>query len=158
MTPAEAIDIAAQIMAAVEEAHQEQRARVEAEMRKLLDAKDIELQKMGQKLKAKEVPALMFPRTSPPMLPKASVPEESLEKSKHTREAPAPSQPVLVIVKDEEDEVMAEASEQADELEFVATERKPLIRASTTTPTAPRRTGRNGPPPPVPLLPHRCRF
>jgi len=95
----------------------------------------------------------MFPRTSPPKLPKASVPEESLEKSKHAPEAPEPSQPVLMIVKDEEDEVMAEGSEQADELEFVATERKPLIRASATMPSAPHRMGRNGPPPPVPPRP-----
>jgi len=49
---------------------------------------------------------------------------------------------------------------EADDLEFVAAERKPLIRASPPahSPAAPRRMRGNGPPPPVPPRPTQVRI
>jgi len=165
ITPAEAVDVAAQVATAVEQARREQRAQVEAELIKLLRAKDEEIQKLEQKLKAKEIPV--------PMFRKAPAPKRGMAESKHAPKASEPSQPEPVVVEDKEDEKMEEAPVQmeaeemdenspetrgdspvseADDLEFVAAERKPMIRMSVT-PTAPRHMRENGPPPPVPPRP-----
>ena len=167
VTPAEAVDIANQITEAVKKAREEQRAQIEASTRELMDGKDREIRKLEQELKAKEIPVPMFPRKTSAKHPKAPAPKESLTESKH---APAAS----ARIEKKEDVVMEEATGQmeveiveenspeargdslgpeADDLDFVAEERKPLIRANTTAPTAPRRMRENGPPPPVPPRP-----
>ena len=150
VSPAEAIDITAQVTAAVEEVRAEQRKEIEAAAMKLLDGKDQEIRRLEQELKAKEIPPPMFPKKTPPKHPVAPAPKESLTESKHAPKVEATGQMEMDEVEEDSPESRDDSPvSEADKLEFVAAEWRPLINA----PTAPHRMRVNGPPLPVPPRP-----
>lgn len=173
VTPAQALDMTDQVTEAVAATRREQKAQDVAEMAKRLEAKDAEIRRLQQALRAQPIPFAPSLRTTP--VPYTTT--GSLEDSRH---APNPTPRQLEAAPAEEDAPMAEAPAQrtedeeevdetspeargdspvseADSLEYGAEERKTLIRPALPTrpsnpPTAPRRM-RENPPPPIPPRP-----